>query len=109
MRQAALELVAIDSGTAESSRQLKTPQFKNRFQDLRPGSSALQMDPQFRGEVHSSIRISWGAAILSDHGRTCRELKEAADRALYRAKREAGQSGAGAIGHHKLDQTVKNL
>ena len=53
-----LELVAIDSGTAESLRQLKTLQFKNRFQDLRPGSSALQMDPQFCGEVHSGIRIS---------------------------------------------------
>ena len=45
-----------------------------------------EMDLHFRGEVLGSITISCGVAIFPDHGRTCAELTEAADRALYVAK-----------------------
>ena len=41
-----------------------------------------------RGQTLSTVTISCGVAVHPDHGQTFRELMEAADRALYRAKDE---------------------
>ena len=45
-----------------------------------------EMDLRFHGEILGPITVSCGVAIFPDHGRTCIELTEAADRALYVAK-----------------------
>ena len=44
------------------------------------------MDLRFRGEVLGPVTVSCGVAMFPDHGQTCTELIEAADRALYVAK-----------------------
>lgn len=44
------------------------------------------MDLRFHGEILGPVTVSCGVAIFPDHGRTCTELTEAADRALYVAK-----------------------
>jgi predicted signal transduction protein with EAL and GGDEF domain len=68
------------------------------------------MDVQFQGEVLSGITISCGVAIFPNHGWTCRELTEAADLALYRAKREGRDRVVLAPwARHKPDQSLRNL
>jgi diguanylate cyclase (GGDEF)-like protein len=47
-----------------------------------------EMEMRFHGDILPSITISCGVAVFPDHGRSCNELAEAADRALYVAKQE---------------------
>lgn len=48
--------------------------------------SMKEIDLRLRGEVLGPVTVSGGVALFPDHGRTCTELIEAADRALYTAK-----------------------
>ncbi len=58
----------------------------NRAEQLR--TVVRDLNIHHRGQTLSTITISCGVAVCPDHGQTFRELMEAADRALYRAKDE---------------------
>ena len=46
------------------------------------------LNVQYAGQLLGAISISMGLAIFPDHGTTISEVLQAADQALYRAKRE---------------------
>ena len=58
---------------------------RERAETLREAGEQLQV--QYRGQTVGSISLSFGVAVFPEHGATPDALLQAADAALYRAKR----------------------